>query len=515
MSSPDSFTPGVTVTETVNDDGSITTTTVTVHEDGSKTTKRKTKRSRKPATMAAQKTESPAAATASKPRPAPIDSGSMESALDDILNAENRGHKDDEDFERAVRRCIPSEFVLIASQDDNSKAQEAIHATKIFTLPDAIGSAGSVATSALLHLLHKNPELAMGTNSGNGTSVGCLTLLKDLRETIKKETKLKVNPQICSSRPLGPPRLRRGQYAPFHIVPADYNGKKRALLIGIRFLDDIPSQQLKGPHNDVHNIQEFLKKHCGFQMEDMVVLADDGKHTAPTKENILRNFKKLTEVSQPGDVVFIQYSGHGGRMENSKGEGQDPYDNYILPSDYKRSGHILDDDILKDFIKAMPSGVYSTMLVDCCNSGTVADLPYVMKATSLRDGNRSNLGLQIALSVNVVVVQQTQYSIPHNNKPACGVMEQFHSRLEVVVENVQKVCSGIMIVGIIILVIRELNVFVCQCSTVLVESVGLKNDVDPGSLSVLEPEEAIIAVFDASAIEILLHLGDLDGQGNN
>ena len=334
--------------------------------------------------MAAQKAESPAAATASKPRPAPIDSGSMESALDDILNAENQGHKDDEDFERAVRRCIPSEFVLIASQDDNSKAQEAIHATKIFTLPDAIGSAGSVATSALLHLLHKNPELAMGTNSG-GTSVGCLALLKDLRETIKKETKLKVNPQICSSRPLGPPRLRRGQYAPFHIVPADYNGKKRALLIGIRFLDDIPSQQLKGPHNDVHNIQEFLKKHCGFQMEDMVVLADDGKHTAPTKENILRNFKKLTEVSQPGDVVFIQYSGHGGRMESSKGEGQDPYDNYILPSDYKRSGHILDDDILKDFIKAMPSGVYSTMLVDCCNSGTVADLPYVMKATSLRD----------------------------------------------------------------------------------------------------------------------------------
>lgn len=379
MISPASFTPGITVTETVNDDGSITTTTVTVHEDGSKTTKRKTKRSKKPA-QAAQ-TKSPVT-TASKPSKK-IDSGSMEDALEEILNAEAGGHKDDEAFERAVRRCIPSEFVLIASQDDISKAQEAIHAADIFTLPDAIGNAGSVATSALLHLMHKNLDLAMGANGGK--SVGCLTLLQDLRATIKKATGLNVNPQICSSRPLGPPRMGRGKYAPFHIVPAGYTGKKRALLIGIRFLDDVPSQRLKGPHNDVHNIQQYLKKNCGFQMEDIVVLVDDGKRTAPTKANILKNFRKLTEVSQPGDVVFVQYSGHGGRMKSSKGEGQDPFDNYILPSDHKTAGHILDDDILKDFIKAMPSGVYSTMLVDCCNSGTVADLPYVMKAKSLRD----------------------------------------------------------------------------------------------------------------------------------
>ena len=379
MSSPATFTPGVTVTETVNDDGSTTTTTVTIHEDGSKTTKRKTKRSRKPAQTVPPK---PAAAAPSKLH-ARTDGGSMEDALEDALNEETGGHKDDETFERAVRRCIPSEFVLIASQDDLTKAQEATHATTIFTLPDAIGNAGSVATSALLHLLHKNPELAMGASDRK--PVSCLKVLQDLHVTIKKATKIDVNPQICSSRPLGPPRLGRGKYAPFHIVPAGYTGKKRALLIGIRFLDDIPSQRLKGPHNDVHNIQQYLKKKCGFQMEDIVVLADDGNRTAPTKANILEHFRKLTEDCQPGDVVFVQYSGHGGRMKSTAGDGHDPFDNYILPSDYKTAGHILDDDILKDFIKALPKGVYTTMLVDCCNSGTVGDLPYVMKANSQRD----------------------------------------------------------------------------------------------------------------------------------
>lgn len=165
---------------------------------------------------------------------------------EDALNDEIGGHKDNENFERAVRRCIPSAFVLIASQDNLSKAQEAIHAAAIFTLPDAIGNAGLVATSALLHLLHKNPDLAMGLSGGK--PVSCLRVLQDLHATIKKATKIDVNPQICSSRPLGPPSLGRGKYAPFHIIPSGYStGKKRALLIGIRFLDDIPSQRLKGP----------------------------------------------------------------------------------------------------------------------------------------------------------------------------------------------------------------------------------------------------------------------------
>ena len=117
MHSPNSaasvtVTPGVTTSEKINPDGSKTITTVTIHEDGSKSTKRKTIRSKKP--PQADRSKSPVAAR----KPPSTGGGSMEDALEEALGNDAGGHKDDEVFETAVRRCIPSEFVLIASQDD-------------------------------------------------------------------------------------------------------------------------------------------------------------------------------------------------------------------------------------------------------------------------------------------------------------------------------------------------------------------------------------------------------------
>jgi len=368
------ITPGVSVTEKNNEDGSRTITTITVHEDGSKTTKRKTIRSKK-------KPQIPPSATSTT-------STEAGETLDDVMDAalavraDDRAHKDDAKFEMAVRRCIPSEFVLIASQDDLSKAQEAYHAASLFNLPNTKGEAGSLATSALLNVLYKHPEVAVAADSGK-KPMNCLELLREVHLRMRKATNFVINPQISASRPLGPPRLKN--HAPFHIVPAGYNGMKRALLIGVCFMDDAPNQRLKGPHNDAHNVRQFLSKQCGFEEENIEILADDGKHTAPTKHNILDRFKTMTETAQAGDVIFILYSGHGGRVEDKSGDEADGYDSFILPSDYKIAGHILDDDILLDLIKAMPEGVYTTFLVDCCNSGTVGDLPYVVKANTLGD----------------------------------------------------------------------------------------------------------------------------------
>ena len=95
--------------------------------------------------------------------------------------------------------------------------------------------------------------------------------------------------------------------------------------------------------------------------------------TKSTKNNILAEFRKLCKKCQPHDVNFIQFSGHGGRTGNTL---------YILPTDYNSAGQISDSDILRDLIKAMPKDVYTNMLVDCCYSGTVADLPYILQHNS-------------------------------------------------------------------------------------------------------------------------------------
>lgn len=275
-------------------------------------------------------------------------------------------HEDDATFEQAVRRCIPSTFNLIAGQDDLSQAQEAYKATKLFQLPNAIGEEGGLATSALLQFLYEHVEETVVGNATPPRGITCRQVMKEVHSRMNQAKKSDIVPQMSSSRPLGPPRLET--HAPFYLVPPGYTGKRRALLIGCNFTGQ--PGELRAPHNDVHNALQFLMNKCGFKEEDIMVLKDDGKSISPTKKNIEDGFAKMVASSKANDVLFIQYSGHGGRMKDTSGDEMDGYDSYILPVDHATAGQILDDDILKCLIKALPEGVHSTMLVDCCHSGT-------------------------------------------------------------------------------------------------------------------------------------------------
>jgi Caspase domain len=59
----------------------------------------------------------------------------------------------------------------------------------------------------------------------------------------------------------------------------------------------------------------------------------------------------------------------------------DGYDESLIPVDFRENGQIVDDDILKYFCKRMKGGVHVTVVMDCCHSGTVLDLPYTFPAT--------------------------------------------------------------------------------------------------------------------------------------
>ena len=54
--------------------------------------------------------------------------------------------------------------------------------------------------------------------------------------------------------------------------------------------------------------------------KDMLILMDDGKHHAPTRRNIIDAFTRITQYSEPGDIVFVHYSGHGGRVTDTSGK---------------------------------------------------------------------------------------------------------------------------------------------------------------------------------------------------
>jgi metacaspase-1 len=110
----------------------------------------------------------------------------------------------------------------------------------------------------------------------------------------------------------------------------------------------------------------------------MTVLMDDDSYKNPTHMNITESLKALSEQSKPGDAVFIQFSGHGGRvLDGPTDDEAETYDEVIAPSDYQASGLIRDTLIFKTLLAPMRFGVTVTILIDTCDTGMMLDLPYV------------------------------------------------------------------------------------------------------------------------------------------
>jgi hypothetical protein len=137
-------------------------------------------------------------------------------------------------------------------------------------------------------------------------------------------------------------------------------------LIGINYVGQ--QGQLSGCHNDVGNIKKYLIKEHGFNENEMLILMDDGKHHPPTKRNIEDAFSRMTQYSKAGDVVFVHYSGHGGKVRDVSGDEADGFDETLIPVDFKTAGQIIDDDVLEILVKPMRAGVHCTVLMDCCHS---------------------------------------------------------------------------------------------------------------------------------------------------
>lgn len=117
----------------------------------------------------------------------------------------------------------------------------------------------------------------------------------------------------------------------------------------------------------------------GFPETDdmMKILLDDDEHEHPTFINITEAFKSLSEQSQPGDTVFIQFSGHGGRILDAPIDSSvESYDEMLAPCDYATRGLIRDTLIFKTLLAPMRYGVTVTVLIDCCDTGMMLDLPY-------------------------------------------------------------------------------------------------------------------------------------------
>lgn len=163
-----------------------------------------------------------------------------------------------------------------------------------------------------------------------------------------------------------------------------------ALLIGIDcYLPNersgIPNKMnLGGCVRDINRVEEFLRTHVGLPESNILKLtaSDNGSGEPaepaemwPTRGNIVDAFARLGELADPGDCVYIHYSGHGGRVKTPPRfehvKGGAGFDEALVPADFDYKA----DKFLRDFELAhilrgyAERGLVVTVVLDSCHSG--------------------------------------------------------------------------------------------------------------------------------------------------
>lgn len=157
-----------------------------------------------------------------------------------------------------------------------------------------------------------------------------------------------------------------------------------ALLIGIDgYKPNRLYKNLKGAVRDINLVASYLLETLKIPSERVFKLTSPNPEVAetiatkdpePTYENIVAQFKAITELAQSGEQVYIYYSGHGGRATTIYPElkGADQFDEGIVPSDIGAGGRYLLDVELSMLLKRMTDkGSIVTVIMDSCHSGGV------------------------------------------------------------------------------------------------------------------------------------------------
>ena len=140
---------------------------------------------------------------------------------------------------------------------------------------------------------------------------------------------------------------------------AGASGKRNALCIGI---DMYGPQSLTGCVADAQSFGDALRA-WGFAVQELT-------NERATREAITAGMDRILASSNGGDVVVIQYAGHGTQLPDSSGDESDGLDEAWVPYDYNDGEFVIDDDIGGIFDRHRDRGVELVVFTDCCHSGT-------------------------------------------------------------------------------------------------------------------------------------------------
>jgi hypothetical protein len=132
---------------------------------------------------------------------------------------------------------------------------------------------------------------------------------------------------------------------------------KRAYLYAINDYNG-SDNDLNGCLNDQQNVIEKLREIGGFEIHAL-------QNSQVTRGNVVRYLSEAVNISQPGDMIVIHYSGHGTQIIDDSKDELDGIDEAL----YLYDGP-LSDDILSGILSQLRDGVICVVLLDSCFSGT-------------------------------------------------------------------------------------------------------------------------------------------------
>merc|ERR1711907_300648 len=173
----------------------------------------------------------------------------------------------------------------------------------------------------------------------------------------------------------------------------------------------------------------------GFQDSQIVRLRDDRANQMPTKANMLQSLSWLVGGAQPGDEMFLHYSGHGGQQRDRTGDERDGKDETLIPCDFQTAGQITDDELWNILVKDLPKGSRLWVIFDCCHIGSALDLkfkvaisPHGRSAKVIKAGSRKMGGQKTAKARGEVIMisgckdDQTSADMSGGGQKAAGAM---------------------------------------------------------------------------------------------
>lgn len=139
---------------------------------------------------------------------------------------------------------------------------------------------------------------------------------------------------------------------------------------------------LEGCVRDISQVEQMLRSTLNLEDDSILKLSapvtEDKNNSMPanhlpTYENIVKAFQNLTAKANPGDQIYIHYSGHGGRTPTllPKLKGENGLDESLVPTDIgNNDSRYLRDIEMSHLLRAMTDkGLIVTLVIDSCHSG--------------------------------------------------------------------------------------------------------------------------------------------------